>query len=310
MAAASMLISSSNYLAAYGSPVSAVVSSAEPYRAAYNNPKSLLRQTLPSISEVISGTRLGSKRPLLTGRPELSCCTSPVRVRKRILPSKFKEPAAYGPVSGGHRQPPAPTPQPDQASYMLAGHMPLPGHPTTSYHEQPNTFQSQTHSNFTLDNPRFRDVATSPRSYVSWTYQEFFSRIRYSPSTTVHFAKAYGRVDQQQHLPCESEVNEMLANLDLIKRDIEQVCIFIQSTKRPVDGNHDVNMHNNGWESAPRNVVKKRRVRVGPSRCHSCNITQAPEWRRGPEGAGTLCNACGLHYAKLERNRLRAENSN
>ncbi|KAI7903276.1 GATA zinc finger-domain-containing protein [Cokeromyces recurvatus] len=33
--------------------------------------------------------------------------------------------------------------------------------------------------------------------------------------------------------------------------------------------------------------------------CHSCNTTDTPEWRRGPDGARTLCNACGLHYAKL-----------
>ncbi|KAI9029963.1 hypothetical protein CLU79DRAFT_733426 [Phycomyces nitens] len=36
-------------------------------------------------------------------------------------------------------------------------------------------------------------------------------------------------------------------------------------------------------------------------KCHSCNISETPEWRRGPDGARTLCNACGLHYAKLTR---------
>lgn len=40
-----------------------------------------------------------------------------------------------------------------------------------------------------------------------------------------------------------------------------------------------------------------------PGRCHSCNRIDTPEWRRGPDGARTLCNACGLHYAKLERKR-------
>lgn len=33
-------------------------------------------------------------------------------------------------------------------------------------------------------------------------------------------------------------------------------------------------------------------------RCHSCNRAETPEWRRGPDGARTLCNACGLHYAR------------
>ena len=48
--------------------------------------------------------------------------------------------------------------------------------------------------------------------------------------------------------------------------------------------------------------TKKRRGRVAPpGRCHSCNRAETPEWRRGPDGARTLCNACGLHYAKLTR---------
>ncbi|MCJ1233503.1 hypothetical protein MMC14_001461 [Varicellaria rhodocarpa] len=48
--------------------------------------------------------------------------------------------------------------------------------------------------------------------------------------------------------------------------------------------------------------LKKRRGRnAPPGRCHSCNRAETPEWRRGPDGARTLCNACGLHYAKLTR---------
>jgi predicted Fe-S protein YdhL (DUF1289 family) len=47
---------------------------------------------------------------------------------------------------------------------------------------------------------------------------------------------------------------------------------------------------------------KMRRGRAAPpGRCHSCNRAETPEWRRGPDGARTLCNACGLHYAKLTR---------
>ncbi|CAG8719100.1 18343_t:CDS:2, partial [Acaulospora morrowiae] len=40
---------------------------------------------------------------------------------------------------------------------------------------------------------------------------------------------------------------------------------------------------------------RKRSKRAAPpGRCHSCNISETPEWRRGPDGARTLCNACGL----------------
>jgi hypothetical protein len=47
-------------------------------------------------------------------------------------------------------------------------------------------------------------------------------------------------------------------------------------------------------------LICKQRA-APPGRCHSCNRAETPEWRRGPDGARTLCNACGLHYAKLTR---------
>ncbi|OQO10038.1 hypothetical protein B0A48_04394 [Cryoendolithus antarcticus] len=56
--------------------------------------------------------------------------------------------------------------------------------------------------------------------------------------------------------------------------------------------------------------AKKRRGRAAPpGRCHSCNRAETPEWRRGPDGARTLCNACGLHYAKLTRKQNSAAKS-
>ncbi|KAJ3745834.1 hypothetical protein DFH05DRAFT_1459535 [Lentinula detonsa] len=39
--------------------------------------------------------------------------------------------------------------------------------------------------------------------------------------------------------------------------------------------------------------------------CLGCNATSTPEWRRGPMGPRTLCNACGLVYAKLIKKRDR-----
>merc|ERR1712072_50492 len=32
--------------------------------------------------------------------------------------------------------------------------------------------------------------------------------------------------------------------------------------------------------------------------CHDCGTADSPEWRRGPLGPKTLCNACGLRWAK------------
>lgn len=38
---------------------------------------------------------------------------------------------------------------------------------------------------------------------------------------------------------------------------------------------------------------------MGPKRkCLNCASTQTPQWRQGPLGLGTLCNACGVRHKK------------
>lgn len=47
--------------------------------------------------------------------------------------------------------------------------------------------------------------------------------------------------------------------------------------------------------ASPMQKASSRRGRAAPpGRCLSCNRAETPEWRRGPDGARTLCNACGL----------------
>ncbi|KAL9935362.1 hypothetical protein V8E36_005710 [Tilletia maclaganii] len=37
---------------------------------------------------------------------------------------------------------------------------------------------------------------------------------------------------------------------------------------------------------------------LAPKMCASCGTTNSPEWRRGPTGHKTLCNACGLRFSR------------
>ncbi|RKO96988.1 hypothetical protein CAUPRSCDRAFT_7195, partial [Caulochytrium protostelioides] len=41
--------------------------------------------------------------------------------------------------------------------------------------------------------------------------------------------------------------------------------------------------------------------------CQSCGTTQSSEWRKGPHGPKTLCNACGLIYSKRIRQQQESE---
>ncbi|CAO3699864.1 unnamed protein product [Rhizopus stolonifer] len=38
-----------------------------------------------------------------------------------------------------------------------------------------------------------------------------------------------------------------------------------------------------------------------PMKCQSCQSSETPEWRKGPLGPRTLCNACGLIWTKLRK---------
>ncbi|PKS08873.1 hypothetical protein jhhlp_003485 [Lomentospora prolificans] len=176
---------------------------------------------------------------------------------------------------------------------------------------------------------------TLNRHIEAWTYQECLSRSKIATCTRTifNFAEGYGKIAQEQHtsrpiperLPTEREVSDMLANLDYIRRSLENVRDLVQHSSRsevareskgkaPVEDD-DSPMYDGANKPAAfgASEVKKRRgVRVRPpknlraappGRCHSCNRIDTPEWRRGPDGARTLCNACGLHYAKLERKR-------
>ncbi|KAI9189704.1 hypothetical protein H9P43_001137 [Blastocladiella emersonii ATCC 22665] len=69
---------------------------------------------------------------------------------------------------------------------------------------------------------------------------------------------------------------------------------------------HDMQVIRSKRLLAGHQLRSRKRVKMGPpvsGRCHSCNATETPEWRRGPDGRATLCNACGLHWAKLQRQR-------
>lgn len=50
---------------------------------------------------------------------------------------------------------------------------------------------------------------------------------------------------------------------------------------------------------AKKNYLNKNFSVKKDKHCLQCSSKVTPEWRKGPEGPGTLCNACGLFYQKL-----------
>ncbi|KAK4129647.1 hypothetical protein N657DRAFT_668582 [Parathielavia appendiculata] len=54
----------------------------------------------------------------------------------------------------------------------------------------------------------------------------------------------------------------------------------------------------------PRTGEKKKKLKVAEEYvCTDCGTLESPEWRKGPSGPKTLCNACGLRWAKREKKK-------
>ncbi|PKS08251.1 hypothetical protein jhhlp_005194 [Lomentospora prolificans] len=54
----------------------------------------------------------------------------------------------------------------------------------------------------------------------------------------------------------------------------------------------------------PRSGDKKKKQKlVEEYVCTDCGTLESPEWRKGPNGPKTLCNACGLRWAKKEKKK-------
>ncbi|KAJ9629494.1 white collar 2 type of transcription factor [Taxawa tesnikishii (nom. ined.)] len=55
---------------------------------------------------------------------------------------------------------------------------------------------------------------------------------------------------------------------------------------------------------------KKKKLKIADEYvCADCGTLDSPEWRKGPKGPKTLCNACGLRWAKKEKKRQGLESN-
>ncbi|KAI8607449.1 hypothetical protein BC830DRAFT_1156008 [Chytriomyces sp. MP71] len=78
-----------------------------------------------------------------------------------------------------------------------------------------------------------------------------------------------------------------------------------QNTKDDSDSDNDCLP---SLPSSSVSTTKKVTATVAPrkqSPCHFCESTKTGQWRRGPNGMKTLCNACGITWGRKVRNYAR-----
>lgn len=78
-----------------------------------------------------------------------------------------------------------------------------------------------------------------------------------------------------------------------------------EPAKSPVKSSFDSSTTTTaGDEDVDDGQKKKKLKKMHPTEqyvCVTCGRTDSPEWRKGPLGPKTLCNACGLRWAKQMR---------
>ncbi|MCO5613637.1 hypothetical protein L7F22_067915 [Adiantum nelumboides] len=52
-------------------------------------------------------------------------------------------------------------------------------------------------------------------------------------------------------------------------------------------------------------AADRRQTRFSTMRCTACGTSKSPEWRKGPDGKKSLCNACGLRFQRDTKKALR-----
>ncbi|THY17544.1 hypothetical protein D6D02_03132 [Aureobasidium pullulans] len=236
------------------------------------------------------------------------------------MPPAAPPPAPHHPLPYGYAPAPAPAPYPSHYAYPpSAPHSAA----TTSSIYQPSITQPAPPQNSEPGRAPFGDSVK--RHLDMWDFGEALNEIAESSSYMLDFSRQCGaRLHQSQRsdpapgtLPQLQEIDHLMEKsrrqLDCYAKMREfiiaqQTAYFQQAQEqqfRAQDGIKRDSVHQTeeskagGFAGAE---AKKRRGRAAPpGRCHSCNRAETPEWRRGPDGARTLCNACGLHYAKLTR---------
>ncbi|KAF7845874.1 hypothetical protein BT93_L0223 [Corymbia citriodora subsp. variegata] len=260
-----------------------------------NNNDSILTQSIPP--------------PPLSTRHSATIHRSP-----RLRATSLDQPFAFtgSTLKSDVQVPPLPfVPEQRRQSYQFVEHAPQPLTASqTGYQFEPRPKLDEHRSSFKASGPvPYSDTVKQHLDIyeAEVAMNEASSRAHDISKTWMH------RYHQMPHseefaegLPDPLEVDEVIRStqhiIGLLTRLRDTSCLqqnLIQEHhRRDTRRIEDVYGEDQIYESAE----KKRRGKAAPpGRCHSCNRAETPEWRRGPDGARTLCNACGLHYAKLTR---------
>ena len=74
------------------------------------------------------------------------------------------------------------------------------------------------------------------------------------------------------------------------------------SPPRERSRSNEVEMQGSGSSEQPDRPPSSGNLRPSVGRCHGCGVSVTVEWRNGPDGPKSLCNACGVSIMRINCN--------
>ncbi|WQF84521.1 Putative Zinc finger, GATA-type, Zinc finger, NHR/GATA-type [Colletotrichum destructivum] len=183
------------------------------------------------------------------------------------------------------------------------------------------TATNPTESHGHVSNNGQQDPASPTK--LSWNHLrqgESHQRIRHGAKQLLRLTESFSAFDgagpagghdtaHEHTFPTDDDLRTMSRLSHSIARDINEIRALrkddpnAQNQKRKTDESSQQQAAFRNDASDRGDPPARRPGRRAEFSCHKCHRVETPEWRPGPDGPGTLCNVCGLIYAKRERKK-------
>ncbi|KAK4660375.1 hypothetical protein QC762_118400 [Podospora pseudocomata] len=162
-----------------------------------------------------------------------------------------------------------------------------------------------------FDDSSALSIATEISHDQSFSYgmEKGFWRVRQGAQELLRFAELYSQHRASQMTPADDSfvLHALPKQIDLVS--------MTQLSWGLLNAVGDINVHSRKatetleWmheDDKPSNAKRRKRSRrrdsdISMTACKKCGVMDSPRWRAGPAGPSTLCNVCGLLYAKRSR---------
>ncbi|ORZ24430.1 hypothetical protein BCR42DRAFT_402939 [Absidia repens] len=164
----------------------------------------------------------------------------------------------------------------------------------------------KTESSLNLEHP----LSSEQQSTLSKTHDQFVKSHHKKTKANIKSAGISSSSPNQQHDYIGQRQSSLTGG---IEQDTDELDVMTINTKEwpgnkkkhsAIGTDNKIEDFDKDYVSSPTKKKKNKRnlssrgkeSSTGTRKCIYCNVTSTPMWRRGPEGAGTLCNACGVKW--------------